>query len=115
MEMLMESQEDQIVGVVHIGDFSGASTSHVSLWKNPVEFLRLFKWGEQSFPLRHKEIHVYNVQTFLKYVIDAGKSIVSSKIKERVNVSFYDAGRVSPYLTRASLSLIIRSTSPVIT
>lgn len=83
----MESQEDQIIGVVHIGDCTGASTAHVSLWKNPVEFLRLFKWGEQSFPLRHKEIHICNVQTFLKFVLDAGKAIVSSKMKERLNVS----------------------------
>jgi hypothetical protein len=85
--MLMESQEDQILGVVHIGDFSGASTSHVSLWKNPVDFLRVLKWGEQSVPLRHKEIHIYNVQSFIKYIIDAGKSIVSAKIRDRINVS----------------------------
>lgn len=86
-EILMESQEEQILGVVHIGDFSGASTSHVSLWRNPVEFLKLLKWGEQSVPLRHKAIHVYNVATLLKYVVDSGKSIVSNKMKDRVHVS----------------------------
>lgn len=88
VECLMESQEDQILGVVHIGDFAGANTSHVSLWRNPIELLKILKWGEQSIPLRHKEIHVYNVPLLLKYVVDAGKSIVSSKIRNRCNVSF---------------------------
>jgi CRAL/TRIO domain len=87
IELMMESQEDQILGVVHVGDFAGANTSHVSLWKNPVEMLRILKWGEQSVPMRHKEVHVYNVPTLLKYVVDAGKSIVSSKMKDRCKVS----------------------------
>ncbi|CRK92780.1 CLUMA_CG006258, isoform A [Clunio marinus] len=85
-EILMESQEEQILGVVHIGDFAGASTSHVSIWKNPLEFLKILKWGEQSIPLRHKEIHLYHISPLLKYVVDAGKSIISSKMKERVHV-----------------------------
>ena len=87
-ETLMESQEEQILGIVHIGDFAGASTSHVSLWKNPVEFLKILKWGEQSMPLRHKEIHLYNIATMLKYVIDAAKQIITSKMRDRVHVSF---------------------------
>lgn len=86
-ETLCESQEEQILGVVHVGDFSGASKEHITVWRNPVDMLKLLKWGEQSLPLRHKEIHLYNVSTVLKFVVDAGKSIVSSKIKNRVNVS----------------------------
>jgi hypothetical protein len=87
LEALMESQEDQILGVVHVGDFFGANKDHVTVWRNPVELLKLLKWGEQSLPLRHKEVHLYNVSAILKFVVDAGKSIVSSKIKSRVNVS----------------------------
>lgn len=86
IECCAESQEDQIVGLVHIGDFSGATMSHVSLWRNPVEFMRLMKWGEQSTPLRHKAVHIYNTPTLLKYIIDAGKSVISSKMRERVQV-----------------------------
>lgn len=86
-ETLMESQEEQILGVVHIGDFSGASSSHVGVWRNPVEFLRLMKWGEQSIPLSHKAIHLFNVAAFLKYVIEAAKSITTSKMNQRLSVS----------------------------
>lgn len=87
-ETLLECEQNQICGVVHIGDFEGASTQHVSVWKNPVEFMKIIKWGEQSIPLRHKEIHVANVATVLKYVIEAGKSMISSKMRNRVYVSF---------------------------
>lgn len=86
-EILMESQKDQIMGVVHIGDFRGATTDHVSLWHNPIELMKLLKWGEQSIPLRHKEIRFYNVPFILKYIIDAGKGIVTSKIRDRIHVS----------------------------
>lgn len=86
-ESLLESQEEQIMGLVHIGDFAGASASHVGLWKNPVEFLKLLKWGEQSMPLRHKEIHLFHIATILKYIVDAGKNITTSKMKDRVHVS----------------------------
>lgn len=83
----MESQEEQILGLVHIGDFSGASSAHVALWKNPIEFLKLLKWGEQSVPLRHKSIHLYSVAALLKYIVDAAKAIISNKMKERIHVS----------------------------
>lgn len=83
----MESQEEQVLGIVHVGDFNGASKDHVALWKNPIELLKLLKWGEQSVPLRHKEVHLYNVPSLLKFVVDAGKTIISSKMKNRVNVS----------------------------
>lgn len=87
-ETLCESQEEQILGVVHVGDFSGASKDHITVWRNPLDMLKLLKWGEQSLPLRHKEIHLYNVSMVLKFVVDAGKNIVSSKMKNRVNVNF---------------------------
>lgn len=87
LETLIESQQEQILGIVHIGDFAGASASHVGLWKNPMEFLKLLKWGEQSMPLRHKEVHLYNVSQLLKYVVDGGKQIISNKMKDRVQVS----------------------------
>lgn len=38
-ETLLESQENQILGVVHIGDLSGISTAHVNAW-NPTDFMR---------------------------------------------------------------------------
>lgn len=84
-EYLMEDPQTQVVGLTHVGDFSGVSTAHVTNW-NPTEFARLFKWGEQSLPLRHKEIHLVNVPSTLKWMIDFVKNRVSSKIRNRLTV-----------------------------
>ncbi|KAL5291353.1 hypothetical protein ACFFRR_010637 [Megaselia abdita] len=81
-ETLMEDTETQILGLTHIADFSGVTTAHVTNW-NPTEFARVFKWGEQSFPLRHKEIYLVNVPSSLKWLVDFVKNRVSPKIKNR--------------------------------
>ncbi|XP_070490741.1 retinaldehyde-binding protein 1-like [Chironomus tepperi] len=86
LEALIDSHEEQILGVVHIGDFSGATKEHITIWRNPADLMRLLKWGEQSLPLRHKEIHLHNVSSILKFVVDAGKSVLSTKIRNRFNV-----------------------------
>lgn len=98
LETLMESQQEQILGVVHIGSFAGCSTSHISQWTNPIEFLKILKWGEQSGPIRHKEAHIYNVSTLLKYVVDAGKSILSNKMRDRVQVSVCNVQLIPAFL-----------------
>lgn len=84
-EYLMEDPITQIVGVTHVGDFAGVTTSHVTNW-NPTDFARLFKWAEQSYPLRHKEIHLINVPSTLKWLIDFVKNRVSNKIRQRLSV-----------------------------
>lgn len=83
-ETLMEEHENQILGLTHVGDFSGVTAGHVTNW-NPTEFARVFKWGEQSLPMRHKEIHLVNVPASLKWLIDFVKTRVSPKIKNRLN------------------------------
>jgi hypothetical protein len=90
-ETLVESQENQVLGILHVADFSGISTAHINSW-NPTDFMRGVKWGEQSFPVRHKNFYLYNLPTVIKYVIDAVKAMVSAKIKERLNTytSFED-------------------------
>lgn len=84
-EYLMEDPQTQVLGLTHVGDFSGITTAHIKIW-NPTEFVRLFKWGEQSLPLRHKEIHLVNVPSTLKWLIDFIKNCVSSKIRNRLTV-----------------------------
>lgn len=47
----------------------------------------MFKFLQQSFPMRHKEIHVLNIPQVFKYVYDFCLGLVSNKIKKRVLVS----------------------------
>lgn len=84
-ETLMEDPENQIVGFMHIGDMAGLTSAHITCW-NVTDFARILKWGEQSIPMRHKEIHMVNVPTPVKYVLDFAKTRVSKKINDRFNV-----------------------------
>ncbi|XP_045509997.1 clavesin-1 [Colias croceus] len=84
-ETLMEDSTDQVQGFVHVGDGSGSSKTHVTSW-NPVDFARLLKWGEQSLPMRHKELQLFNVPAALKYIIDFAATKVSPKIGNRLHL-----------------------------
>lgn len=81
-ETLMDDPVNHVVGYTHFGDFKSVSTAHVTLW-SPTEFATIFKWGEQSVPMRHKEVHCLNVPSALKYVYDFTRSRLSQKIKDR--------------------------------
>lgn len=84
-ETLLEDSENQVIGFTHIGDMSGITPAHVTNWR-PKDFARILKWGEQSWPARHKTIHCVNVPQTVRFVLDFAKSRVSSKIKERFEI-----------------------------
>lgn len=53
LETLLEDPENQVLGFTHICDMYGISTAHLTNWR-PVDFGRILKYGEQSWPARHK-------------------------------------------------------------
>lgn len=85
-ETLLESEENQILGFVHVICPQGALLSRIGDLKNPIDSLRLFKWGEKSVPMRHKEIHIISLDKIFKYILDAVLSILSKKITDRLTV-----------------------------
>lgn len=85
-ETLLESDENQILGFVHVICPQGALLSKIGALKNPVDSLRIFKWGEKCVPMRHKEIHIISLDKIFKYILDAVLSILSKKITDRVTV-----------------------------
>lgn len=85
-ETLLESEENQILGFVHVICSQGALVSKISSFHNPVDVLRLFKWGEQSLPMRHKAIHMVSIAKIFKYIVDAVRSCLSKKINDRFYV-----------------------------
>uniref|UniRef100_A0A069DTA5 Putative phosphatidylinositol transfer protein sec14 n=1 Tax=Panstrongylus megistus TaxID=65343 RepID=A0A069DTA5_9HEMI len=84
-EALLEEEDTQVFGFTHFGDFRTMSTAHVMLW-SPTVFATIFKWGEQSVPMRHKEVHFINVPSALKYVYDFTRSRLSQKIRDRFTI-----------------------------
>ncbi|XP_066249970.1 retinaldehyde-binding protein 1 [Euwallacea similis] len=84
-ETLLADEANQILGLTHVADFREANPSIVTLF-SVTDFLILLRWGEQSFPMRHKEIHLLNMPPALKYVYDFTKSHMSKKLKARLMV-----------------------------
>ncbi|KAG8263329.1 hypothetical protein J6590_035167 [Homalodisca vitripennis] len=81
-ETLLEDEECQVMGFTHVGDAKGVSAAHITLW-SPIEFSNLIRWGEQSYPMRHKEIHCVHVPAALRYVYDFARSRFSNKMRSR--------------------------------
>lgn len=99
LESLLEEEETQINGVVHVIDLSGVGFRHAAFWP-PKESYRLGKNIEvreiimqtvinnhshfqKNFPMRHKEIHVLKVHPTLKFIFDFVLSQASEKIRKR--------------------------------
>lgn len=84
-ETLLCDEETQVRGLTYFGDIKGVSTSHITLW-SPTEFARAIKWGEQSIPLRHKDVHFINVPAPFRYVYDFFLSRLSPKMRNRITI-----------------------------
>ncbi|XP_067013739.2 clavesin-2 [Anabrus simplex] len=84
-ETLMEDEENQVRGFMHIGDGQGVGFHYLTLF-TPKEAVRIVKNGERTLPMRHKEVHGFNVHPSLKFALDFGMSLISDKIKKRVKV-----------------------------
>ncbi|CAH2034625.1 unnamed protein product, partial [Iphiclides podalirius] len=84
-ESLLDDQADQILGFTHVGEGTGVTSAHITAW-NPSDFARILKWGEQSVPMRHKELHLVNIPSTIKYIIDFAASKVSPKMAQRLNI-----------------------------
>ncbi|KAK9880856.1 hypothetical protein WA026_013181 [Henosepilachna vigintioctopunctata] len=81
-EAVIEDEETQILGVNHVANLEGISIAYTSLF-TITEFARAITWGEQSFPMRHKDINLLNVPSAVKYVYEYALSRMSKKLTER--------------------------------
>ncbi|XP_022920243.1 alpha-tocopherol transfer protein-like [Onthophagus taurus] len=81
-ETLLENEEDQVRGFVHIADGQGIGFPYLTLFTIK-EAVRIVKNGERTLPMRHKEVHVINVNPSMKFAVDFGLSLISEKIKKR--------------------------------
>ncbi|KAG5870427.1 hypothetical protein JTB14_033238 [Gonioctena quinquepunctata] len=84
-ETLMNDEDNQILGVNHVANIGAACPAYISLF-SVTDFGYIIKWGEQSYPMRHKEINLINVPTAVKYIYDFAKNHMSQKLKERLMV-----------------------------
>lgn len=95
-ETLLENEDNQVHGIVHIADGSNCGFEYLTLF-TPKEAARYVKNGEKIFPMRHKIIAGINVFPSLKFAIDFGLSLASEKMRKRIhllksfdNITFVD-------------------------
>uniref|UniRef100_A0A336MXQ0 CSON008996 protein n=1 Tax=Culicoides sonorensis TaxID=179676 RepID=A0A336MXQ0_CULSO len=83
-ETLMEDQENQIRGFVHMVDCSGLGLKHMTLF-TPKEAVRIVKNGERIIPMRHKMVIAFNLSPSIKFAVDFGMGLISEKMRKRIN------------------------------
>lgn len=83
-ETLMENEENQIRGFVHMTDCSGLALKHMTLF-TPKEAVRIVKNGERIIPMRHKMAIVFNLSSTIKFAVDFGMALISEKMRKRIH------------------------------
>lgn len=84
-ESLMENEENQIHGFVHIIDSSSMGFNYLTIF-TPHEAYRIGKNLEKLLPMRHKEIHGLKVHPSIKFAVDFALAQMTPKMKQRVHL-----------------------------
>lgn len=84
-ETLMEDEENQIRGFVHVIDSTSIGLHYFTLF-TPHEAYKIGKNMEKLLPMRHKEIHGLKVHPSIKFAIDFALSQMTPKMKQRVHL-----------------------------
>lgn len=84
-ESLMEDEENQIHGFVHVIDSSSMGFNYLTIF-TPHEAYRIGKNIEKILPMRHKEIHGLKVHPSIKFAVDFALSQMTPKMKQRVHL-----------------------------
>lgn len=83
-ETLLEDEENQIRGCVHVVDASGLGLNYVTVL-TPQETYRITKNCERMVPMRHKGFHGTLINPSLKFVLDFSLGLMSEKLQKRVH------------------------------
>ncbi|KAF4524443.1 hypothetical protein B566_EDAN013461 [Ephemera danica] len=84
-EALLEDEDNQVHGFCHVGDLQHVSVAHATLW-SPNEFAATIKLGEQSVPMRHRQIHLLNLPSAAKIFYDFARQMFSDKLRKRFQI-----------------------------
>ena len=84
-ETLLQDEENQIRGIVHLGDVGGATLRHYTFF--PLDYMmRIGKGAEKTLAMRHKGFHAVNAPAPLKFVGDLLLTHMSEKLRSRVRM-----------------------------
>ncbi|CAO1428131.1 unnamed protein product [Diamesa hyperborea] len=84
-ETLLENEENQVRGIVHVGNVQGCGMRHFAVF-SPQFLYQLSKNTEKTLAMRHKGIHVVNVPLSLKRLSNIVLSFLSHKLRSRIRI-----------------------------
>ncbi|XP_058831804.1 clavesin-1-like [Topomyia yanbarensis] len=85
VEALLDEEESQIAGYVHVIDDSDLSMGFLGIWSF-ADIKNLAHCVQNSLPMRQKENHFVNLPTFANKLSEFILSVLSDKLKNRVFV-----------------------------
>ncbi|XP_062553465.1 clavesin-1-like [Armigeres subalbatus] len=85
VEALLDEEESQIAGYVHVIDDSDLSMAFLGIWSF-TDIKNLANCVQNSLPMRQKENHFVNLPSFANKLSDFILSVLSEKLKNRVFV-----------------------------
>ncbi|XP_053673152.1 clavesin-1-like [Anopheles nili] len=85
LETLMDEEESQISGYVHIMDDSELTIGFLSVWSF-ADIRNLAHCVQNSLPMRQKENHFVNLPSFANKLSEFILSVLSEKLRNRVHV-----------------------------
>jgi len=86
LESLMDDEENQIHGYIHLNDESGLTMSHLSAWSF-TDIRNMLRCIQNSTPIRHKETHFISIPSSVAKIIEFAISLLNDKLKSRVMVN----------------------------
>lgn len=87
-EALMDDDLNQVNGYTYVNDEAGFSMSHISLW-SLTDIRNILRCIQNSTPMRHKNNHFLNISSNAVKLIEFAVSLLSEKLKSRIQVSFF--------------------------
>lgn len=101
-EKALQNPVTQICGIVSIVDFEGFSWTH--LFQMPVSSVKCFvKATQDSFPIRHKAIHVINNPSIFGLLFALIKPFLTFTIRNRIHLHGYNLKSLHQFLPQSLL------------
>ncbi|KAF7988467.1 hypothetical protein HCN44_001040 [Aphidius gifuensis] len=85
VESLMDEEDNQVHGYIHVNDESGLTMGHVSAW-SLTDIKNMLRCIQNSTPMRHKQTHFINIPICASKILEFAVSLLNDKLRSRIMV-----------------------------
>lgn len=88
VESLMDEEDNQVHGYIHVNDESGLTMGHISAW-SLTDIKNMLRCIQNSTPMRHKETHFINIPMCASKILEFAVSLLNDKLRSRIMVCIF--------------------------